>query len=102
MIGTKLNLLPKELLNYIWNFEGTREERYNKCVVELNEIFSKFNKAYTSAVNLDYNQRYRMIWPMAYMNSNPSEFLYTYTNKEHHYFLKKIRENIAFQKAIEI
>ena len=102
MIGTKLNLLPKELLNYIWNFEGTREERYNKCVVELNDIFNKFNKAYTTAVNLDYNQRYRMIWPMAYMNSNPTEFLYTYTNKEHRYFLKKIRENVAFQKAIEI
>jgi hypothetical protein len=43
-----------------------------------------------------------MIWPMAYMNNNPTEFLYTYTNKEHHYFLKKIRENAAFQKAIEI
>ena len=102
MIGTKLNLLPKELLNYIWNFEGTREERYNKCVVELNDIFNKFNKAYSTAVTLDYNHRYRMIWPMAYMNNNPSKFLYTYTNKEHHYFLKKIRENVAFQKAIKI
>ena len=102
MIGTKLNLLPKELLNYIWNFEGTREERYNKCIVELNDIFNKFNKAYSTAVTLDYNHRYRMIWPMAYMNNNPSKFLYTYTNKEHHYFLKKIRENVAFQKAIKI
>tara|TARA_Y100001970_G_C13972304_1_gene718848 strand:+ start:395 stop:703 length:309 start_codon:yes stop_codon:yes gene_type:complete len=102
MIGTKLNLLPKELLNYIWNFEGTREERYNKCVSELNVIFNRFNKAYSTAFTLDYNQKYRMIWPLAYMNSNPTEFLYTYKNKEHRYFLKKIRENVAFQKAIKI
>ena len=27
MINTKLNLLPIELLNYIWNFQDTREDR---------------------------------------------------------------------------
>ena len=100
MINTTLNSLPIELLNYIWTFEGTKEDRYNKCVSELNDIFSKFNKAYKTAVTLDYNHRYRMIWPMRYMNSNPSEFLYTYTNKEHHYYLKKIRENNAFYRIL--
>lgn len=102
MINTKLNLLPMELLNLIWTFEGTREERYNKCVFELNDIFNKFNKAYSTAVALDFSYRYRAVWPITQMNCNPTEFLYTYTNKEHHYFLKKIRENVAFQKAIEI
>ena len=102
MINTKLNLLPIELINLIWTFEGTREERHNKCIKELNDIFNQFNKAYSTAVALDFNYRYRAVWPMTYMNSSPSEYLYTYTNKEHHYFLKKIRENVAFQKAIEI
>ena len=85
MINTKLNLLPIELLNYIWNFEGTREDRYNKCIIELNDIFNKFNKLFSTA------QAMRGSWPMNEML--PTKFLYTYQNKEHHYFLKKIKEN---------
>ena len=100
MINTKLNLLPIELLNYIWNFQDTIKDRlslglliiglannleYNKCVIELNDIFNKFNKLYSTA------QAGRGCWPMNEML--PTKFLYTYQNKEHRYFLKKIKEN---------
>ena len=85
MIKTKLNLLPIELLNYIWNFEGTREDRYNKCVIELNDIFNKFNKLFSNA------QAMKGRWPMNEML--PVKFLRTYQNKPHNYFLKKTKEN---------
>ena len=38
MINTKLNLLQIELINLIWTFEGTREERHSKCIKELNDV----------------------------------------------------------------
>ena len=89
MINTKLNLLPIELLNYIWNFEGTREDRYNKCVIELNNIFNKFNKVFSNAQAMIIIGKGR--WPMNEML--PIKFLRTYQNKPHHYFLEKIKEN---------
>ena len=89
MINTKLNLLPMELINLIWTFEGTREERHNKCIIELNDIFNKFNKLFSNAQAMITIGKGR--WPMNEML--PIKFLRTHQNKPHHYFLKKIKEN---------
>ena len=100
MIISKLDLLPDELINNIWSYEGSKEKNFNECVKELSSIFDQYTTAYNRAVTLDLNYRNRMIWPMNYMNNNPTQFLYTYTNKEHTYFLKKIREINSFLKVI--
>ena len=37
MKDTKLDTLPTETLDYIWTFEGSKEDKYKKCITELNE-----------------------------------------------------------------
>ena len=37
MKGTILDTLPVETLDYIWTFEGTKEDKYKNCITELNK-----------------------------------------------------------------
>lgn len=37
MKDTKLNSLPTETLDYIWTFEGSKEDKYKNCIIELKE-----------------------------------------------------------------
>ena len=64
------------------------------------KVFDNYRHAYQTAIKLDLTWRQRNLLPYSFMTSKPSEFLYSYAFKENKYYLKKIRENRLFNKAI--
>lgn len=95
-----LKNIPLEIQDHIWSFVTSKTENFNKCISELKDVFNNYRHAYQTAIKLDLTWRQRNLLPFSFMTSKPSEFLYSYAFKEYKYYLKKIRENKLFNKAI--
>ncbi len=84
-LKSKFDTLPYELVNYIWELEGSRENNYKLCLNQMNEMFKKFvsicNVARATSSVGEYNA---------------FQFLSNYVDHPHKYYLKKNREKIAF------
>ena len=72
-----MNILPSELFDSIWEYDGRYKRRYNECVKQLDTIFYTFNELMISTKHFHTD-----MWFKNKYNGRPDKYVLTKVKEE--------------------